>query len=158
MDATDHIGGVKESLRVSRHPHEQAHHRDRRPVYHSDDGGPNQKVPGEELHGPGKEDEPRPGREHRPPGAAAPLGDGGVEEAGDDAGVSADVLEDGDGVEGGLGVGLGGLEGGGVDAEGVRCAAAGLDPYARDGRHPFVVHPPRHVGRSLGVRVSVDPR
>lgn len=34
-------------------------------------------------------------------------GDGGVQEAGEDSGVGADVLEDGDGVEGGLVVGLG---------------------------------------------------
>lgn len=61
----------------------------------------------------------------------------GVEEAGEEADVGADVLEEGDGVEGGLGVGLGGFEDWRVDAEAVGGAAGALNPYAGDGGHPF---------------------
>jgi len=70
--------------------------------------------------------------------------DGGVEEAGEDAEIGADVLEDRDGVERGLVVALRGLEHGGVDAEGVRCAAAPLDPYGGGDARPPIRHPPHH--------------
>lgn len=78
--------------------------------------------------------------------------DGGVEEAREDAEVSADVLEDGDGVEGGLVVALRGLEHGGVNAEGVGCAAAGLNPDGGGDGRPGIRHPSHgSVGGRMGL-------
>lgn len=74
-------------------------------------------------------DHPRP----RQPRVAAAGNDGSIEETGEDPGVSADVFEDGDGVEGGLVVGLGGFEDGRVYSEGVGGAAAALNPNTRHG-------------------------
>ncbi|KAG5536737.1 hypothetical protein RHGRI_024235 [Rhododendron griersonianum] len=134
MHGGDDIRGVEERLRLGRHQHEQAHGRNRRPVYDSDDGEPHEEVAREALDRAADLDHPRPDGEA---GSAPADGDGGVEEAGEYAGVGADVLEDGDDVEGGLVVALAGLEHGGVDSEGVGCAAAALDPYARHRGDPF---------------------
>lgn len=128
MDGGDDVGSIEKRLSVSRHQHKQAHGRNRRPVYDPDDGEPHEEVAREALDRSSGLGHPRPDGE---PGlATAAGGDGGVEEAGENAGVGADVLEDGDGVEGGLVVALAGFEDGGVDGEGVGCAAAALDPYA----------------------------
>lgn len=73
--------------------------------------------------------------------------DGGVKKAGNYAGVGADVFENGNGVEGGLIVGLGGLESGRIDAEGVGSATDALNPNSEDGCSPFVVHKVRSFHR-----------
>lgn len=95
---------------MGRQEHEQAHDRNRRPVNESIDGEPDEEVAGKALDCSGQVYQP---------GAATIRSDGGVEEAGEDAEVGADVLEDGDGVESRLIVRLGGFEERGVDAEGV---------------------------------------
>lgn len=64
--------------------------------------------------------------------------DGGVEKAGNDAGVGADVLENGNGVEGGLIVALSGFESRRIDAEGVGGTADALDPNPEGRCNPFV--------------------
>lgn len=112
--------------------HEHAHGRNGRPAQDPGDGCPQQGVAHEVLGRSGEVDHPRPAT------AAAGIIGVGVEDAGEDAAVGAEVLEDGDGVEGGLGVALGGLEGWGVDGEGVEGAAGALDQDARRGRRPLV--------------------
>ena len=144
MYGGDDIGGVEERLAVSGQQHEAAHGRHRRPGDGTDDGEPHEEVPGKALDRPRQEDDPGPAGKSE---AAAGDGCGCVEEAGEDSGVGADVLEDGDGVERGLVVALAGLEDGGVDAEGVRCAAAALNPYARRCRDPFAAF---HFSSRLG--------
>ncbi|KAI3440639.1 Nodulin-like domain-containing protein [Psidium guajava] len=111
--------------------HEQAHCRHGRPAQDPGNGCPHQGVAQQVLGRPSEVDHPR-------PATAAGIVGVGVEEAGEDAAVGAEVLEDGDGVEGGLRVALGGLEGGRVDGEGVQGPAGALDQDARHGRRPLV--------------------
>lgn len=111
--------------------HEHAHDRHGRPAQDPGDGCPYEGVAHQVLDRPGEVDHPR-------PATAAGITGVGVEDTGEDAAVGAKVLEDGDGVEGGLGVALGELEGGGVDGEGVEGAAGALDQDARHGRRPLV--------------------
>lgn len=87
---------------MSSEEHEDTHSSHRRTRHDSDDGEPHEEVTEEALRGTGDVDDPRPDES-----PARGRGDGGVQEAGEDSGVGADVLEDGDGVEGGLVVGLG---------------------------------------------------
>lgn len=111
--------------------HEEGHNRHGRTRDGADDGQPYEEIAKEALDGSGEVDQP---------GASAGGGgiaDGGVKETGENAGVGADVLEDGYGVKGGLIVFLGGFEDRRVDTEGVGCAAAALNPYARHRRYPF---------------------
>lgn len=138
MHSGDDIGGVEEGLGVSSQKHEKAHRRHRRPIDDSGNRQPHEEVAEEALNRSDRVDRPRP-RDPMPESAIIAGGgrSGGVEEAGENAGVGADVLEDGDGVESGLGVVLGGFENGGVDAEGVGGTGGGLDPYARHRRCPF---------------------
>ena len=99
---SDHISSVEEALRVSRHQHEQAHGRHGRPRNQPDNGGPHQEIPQKALNRACQVDQPRPST-----AAVISRCDGGVEEAGEDAGVGAYVFEDRHGVERGLVVGLG---------------------------------------------------
>jgi len=153
--ASDDIGGVQEGLAISREPREEAHDGHGRRAYKAHDGGPDKKVAREELNRAGSEDHPGPrkrgpfglGRRAREGGAMGVGNDGGVEEARQDAEVSADVLENRDGVEGGLVVALRRFQHGGVNAKGVGCAAARLDPDGGGDRRPRIRHPPH---RSLG--------
>ena len=85
---------------MGRNQHEEAHGRNGRPGDQSNDGGPHEEETQEVLGSARKEDHPRPRT------AAAIACGGGVEETGEDAGIGADVLEDGDGVERGLVVAL----------------------------------------------------
>lgn len=63
--------------------------------------------------------------------------DGGVKEARKDSGVGADIFENGDDVESGLIIRLRGFDDRRINAEGVRCTAAALDPYASHSSKPF---------------------
>lgn len=132
MHSGDDIRGIEEGLGVSSQKHEKAHRQHRRTIDDSGDRQPYKEVAEEALDRPHRVDRPRP---RDPPPQSAIIAGGGrggsVEEARENAGVGADVLEDGDCVESGLGVVLGGFENGGVDAEGVRGTGGGLDPYAR---------------------------
>lgn len=92
LNGDDNISGIKESLGVSSQKHEETHDREWGLVNDVIDGEPNEKITGEALNGAGQENEPG-------GGAAAIGGDSGVEEAGENAEVRADVLEDGNGVE-----------------------------------------------------------
>lgn len=149
--ASNDIGGVQESLTVGSEPGEEAHNRNRRWADEAHDGGPDEEEAHEALESAGSDDDPGPtecgplGFGGSGGGGALGVGsDGGVEEAGEDAEVGANVFKDRDGVEGGLIVVLGGLENRGVDAEGVGCAAAPLDPYGRGHTCPTICHPPHH--------------
>ncbi|BAT18284.1 Os12g0639150, partial [Oryza sativa Japonica Group] len=126
LDGGDDIGGVEEGLRLRGEQHVEAEERERR---RGDprDGEPDGEVADGAEGGAGEEDEP---------GAAAAGGGPCGEEAGEDAGVGADVLEEGDLVEGGLVVGLGGLERRGVDGEAVGAPREALDERARRQRRP----------------------
>lgn len=94
LDTADDIGRVEERLAVRRQEHEQAHGRHRRPLNHSGDSRPHEKVSDEALHRPRRYNHPGPAHPAAPSGS-----DGGVKEAGEDAGVGADVLEYGHRVE-----------------------------------------------------------
>lgn len=114
---------------MGRHEHEEADGRHGEGLWKkAGDSGPHEEIAQEALD--------RSGEEHR---SGPTGGGGGVEEARKEAAVDADVLEDGDDVESGLVVALGGLERVGVDGEGVEGAARALDPYARRRRYPFAV-------------------
>lgn len=63
-----------------------------------------------------------------------------VKDPREDAAVGAQVLEDGDGIKGWLGVTLCWLDGLGVDGECVERPTCDLDPYTSDHRRPFCVH------------------
>lgn len=131
MHPGDHISGIKESDGMGGQNHIHAHHGRRRPRQRPSNRQPHQEVTGEGLKGPREEHDPGP--------TAAGVGGGGIEEAGEDPDIGSEVFEDGDGVEGGLVVGLGGFQDRGVDAEGVEGAAGALDPYARGRGHPLVL-------------------
>lgn len=137
LDGGDDVGGVEEGLGVGGDEHVEAHGGDGRARGGAGDGEPNGEVAGGALGGPGEEDEP---------GAAAG-GGGGGEGAGEDADVGADVLEEGDGVEGRLVVALARLQRRRVRAEAVRAPRRGLDPRARRRRRP-PRPPPPHRRRS----------
>lgn len=106
-DSSDNISRIEKGLSMSGQKHEETHNRHARSVDCSCNSKPEKEVTGEALDCAGGVDRPWSGA----------AGDGGVEEAGDDTGVSADVLEDGDGVESGLGIGLCGFQNWGVDSE-----------------------------------------
>ena len=120
LDGGYDIGGVEEGLRLRGEEHVDAHERERR-GRDPGDGEPHGEVPGGAEDGSREEDEP-----WAAPSRGRPRG----EEAREDAGVGADVLEEGDGVERGLVVALGGLERRGVDAEAVGAPRAALDERA----------------------------
>lgn len=88
---------------MSRQEHEQAHQRHRRTVNQPHNGGPHQEVTREALNRSRQEDYPWP--QKRGPSLLPWVMGGmircgvGVEDAGESAGVGADVLEDGHGVE-----------------------------------------------------------
>lgn len=110
----DDVGGVQESLAIRSEPGEEAHEWDRWRVDQPHDGGPYEEEAHEALDGAGGDHHPGTAEGGGPfggggGGGGVVRGDGGVEEAGEDAEVGADVLEDGDGVEGGLVVALSGL-------------------------------------------------
>ena len=96
LDGGDNISGVEESLRLRGEQHVEAHERERR-GRDPRDSEPHGEVPGDAAQGAGEEDEPG-----APPPPRRPRG----EEAREDPGVGADVLEEGDGVERGLVVAL----------------------------------------------------
>lgn len=98
MHSGDNIGGVEERLGVSRQQHEEAHQRHRRPMNQSGDGGPHEEVTHKALNSSGQVDHPRSGQ-LGPPKTTASMRDGGVEEAGENADVRADIFEDGNGIE-----------------------------------------------------------
>lgn len=129
MHPCNHISRIKESHGMGRHQHVQAHHRRRRPRQRPCNRQPHQKITREALNRPRQENNPRP----------TTVGYGGVEEAGEDSDVGAEVFEHRYSIEGGLVVALGGFQDLGVDAEGVERAAGALDPYAGACRHPFVL-------------------
>lgn len=129
MECSDDVSRIEKRLSVSGEEHEEAHDAHVRPGNDSGDCQPHEQVPHEALHGTSHVDHPRP----RQPRVAAAGNDGSIEETGEDPGVSADVFEDGDGVEGGLVVGLGGFEDGRVYSEGVGGAVAALNPNTRHG-------------------------
>ena len=126
LDGGDDIRGVHEGLRLRREQHVEADERERR-RRDPGDGEPHGEVPGGAERGADEEHEP---------GAAAAPGRPGGEEAREDPGVGADVLEEGDGVERGLVVALRGLERRGVDAEAVGAPGEALDQRARRQRRP----------------------
>lgn len=101
FQTTDHIGGVEKSLSMSRQKHEEAHQRHRRPRDQTDDGGPNEEIAQEALDRTGSVDHPWTTE------TRVTEGDGGIEKAWEDASVGANVLEDRNGVEGGLIIWLG---------------------------------------------------
>lgn len=78
--------------------HVDAHEEGRGPGKDAGDGEPHEEVSGEGLDGACSEDGP------------GSTGEGGGENAREDADVGADVLEEGDGVEGGLVIALARLE------------------------------------------------
>lgn len=133
LDRRDHVGGIEERLGMRRQKHVEAHQRRRRPSDVAGHGEPHEKVPHEALRRAGEVHDPRPlvhGRRRD-------------EEAGDHADVSADVLKEGDRVEGGLIVALRRLQHRRVDSEAVGSSGGTLDPRARCHRHPFA---PPHGG------------
>ena len=100
LNGGDDVSSVEERLSVSGDEHEQANQRNSRPVNNSGDGQPHKKIAGEALYRPCHVYNPRSterGMVVVP--AAAMDGDGGVEEAGENAGVGADVFEDGNRIE-----------------------------------------------------------
>lgn len=117
---------------MSSDEHEQGHNSHRRPVYGSGDGKPHEEIAGKALDSPSQMYDPWPAVEkwESPLDGARLSGDSGIKETGENSGVGTDIFENRDGIESGLIVKLGGLEDRGVDAEGVRCTAAALDPYA----------------------------
>jgi len=136
LDGGYDIGGVEEGLRLRGEQHVDAHERERR-GRDPGDGEPHGEVPGGAEDGSREEDEP-----WAAPARGRPRG----EEAREDAGVGADVLEEGDGVERGLVVALGGLERRGVDAEAVGAPRAALDERAGGQGRPARPRPWRRRG------------
>lgn len=136
MDRSHNVSRIEKRLRVSGEKHEQAHDRHVRPGDCSGDGEPQVGVPDEAEDRTGQVDHPRP-RQPRRRRAAAPFGNGGIEEAGKYAGVGPDVFEDGNGVEGGLVVALARFEDRRVYTEGEGGAAAALNPNTGHRRYPF---------------------
>lgn len=118
---------------MSGEQHVDAHEDGRGPREDAGDGEPHEEVSSEALGGAGGKD-----------GPGAP-GDGGGEDTGEDAGVGANVLEEGDRVEGGLVVALARLEERRVYAEAVGRTSDALDPRARRQRRPLA--PPCGSGR-----------
>lgn len=96
MDASDHVSGVEKRLSMSGQEHKEANKRQRRLIDEPDHRGPQQEISKEALDRSHRVDCPGTGELTV---AAAEI-EGGVEEAGEDTEVGADVLEDGDGVEG----------------------------------------------------------
>lgn len=137
LDGADYVGGVEEGLRLRGEQHVGAHERERR-VRDPGDGEPHGDVAGGAEEGASEEYEP---------GAAPSRGRPCGEEAREDAGVGADVLEEGDGVERGLVVALGGLERRRVDAEAVGAPGAALDERAGGQRRPARPRPWRRHRR-----------
>lgn len=138
LNSRDHTDSVEERGALRRQKHEEAHSRHRRPGNYSGHRSPDEEVAGEALDCSGQEHHPRSTKpvRRRP----IPSGyDGGVEEAGENPEIAAEVHEDGNGIESGLVIALTGLEHRRVDAEGVRAYAA-LDPYAHHCGYPFVAH------------------
>lgn len=140
VHASYHIRRIEKRLRMCSQKHEEAHRRHRRPIDHSRDSGPYEYISEEALNRSGGVNHPWPGK-----GPAGGWGsDGGVKKTRNDAGVGADVFENGNDVEGGLIVGLGGLESGRIDAEGVGSTADTLNPNSKGGCNPFVGHKPKN--------------
>uniref|UniRef100_A0A5K0V2D3 Uncharacterized protein n=1 Tax=Nymphaea colorata TaxID=210225 RepID=A0A5K0V2D3_9MAGN len=108
LDGGDDVGGVEERLGVSCKEHVGAHKGDGGSGDEPRHGCPHHEIAEKGLKGACEEHHPRPA-----------WSGGGVEEAGKDTDVGANVLEEADGVEGGLVVALRPLEGGGIDAKGV---------------------------------------
>jgi len=91
MDAGDNVGGVEEALSMGCHQHEEAHDGDgyrRKEAGHS---GPHEEIAQEALGRAQEVDDPGTG--------CGCAGKEVVEEAGENAGVDSDILEDGDKVE-----------------------------------------------------------
>lgn len=128
-NAGDDVSGVKEGLSMSGNKHEETHGRHRWPRDDAGDRSPHEEVAQKALYRSGEQDHPRAGGGHRR----------GVENTGECAAVDTDILEDRDGVEGGLVVVLGGLQGLRVYGESVERPAGALDPYAARRRHPPAV-------------------
>lgn len=142
--------------------HIETHERHRRAGHKTGDGEPHGEIAGETLGGSHGVDDPRAPAPEPPiagPATGTERGGKGVEDAGEEASVGADVLEDGDGVKRGLIVALGGLQERGVDPKAVRRPAGALDPYASGGRRPFASEDPGLAGgpRPLSPHSNLDP-
>lgn len=98
MHTGDNISGVEERLRVSRQKHEKAHHRHRRPMNQSGHRSPQEEVTHKALNSSGQVDHPR-FAQAGPPKTTTSMRDGGVEEAGENSDICADVFEDRNRVE-----------------------------------------------------------
>lgn len=121
---------------MSGEEHEQAHDRHVRTGNGSGDGEPQEEVPHEALDRASSVDHPRT-RQPRGRRVAAASASSSIEEARKDAGVGADIFEDGNGVERRLVIALARFEDRRVDSEGVGAAAAALNPNARHRGYPF---------------------
>ena len=141
MHTSHHIRRIKKRLRMCSQKHKEAHRRHRWSIYHPRNSGPDENISKEPLNRTRSVDHPWSGK-----GTTGVKGsDGGVKKAGNYAGVGADVFENRNSIEGGLIVGLGGLESGRIYAKGVGSATDALNPDSKDGCNPFVGHKVRRV-------------